>query len=323
MRRLLAPFVVMLALAAAAPAAAQGRKPVKARAGEAKKGPKFPAVSMYHVNHRETMTYRPYDAQGRLRKAELQRFNRFMRDGSGKGGRVGRMHPRLATLFYRVARHFTSLGKRIEVVSGYRPAAKNSRSPHRKGLAVDFRVKGVSNAALRDYLRKTYDKVGVGYYPNSVFVHFDVRQRSAFWIDYSGPGEEAIYSSDPASDLKSGRADTYKPSKKNAADDADEKAGTGEDGPPPGVDTVEPPRKAEPAPREESGAAEDKAEPRISDHKDRKDVETRETAKEPDKPGSEKPAKPQPKPAVPEKKDADKKPAPERKPEPDKGAKAD
>ncbi|MBI5477533.1 MAG: DUF882 domain-containing protein [Deltaproteobacteria bacterium] len=310
MRLLVTTLALALGLATPAPAAGQTRKTLKARkAGEKQKGPKFPAVALYHVNHRESMTYRPYDARGALRKAELLRFNRFMRDGSGKGGRVGKMHPRLATLFYRVARHYVSQGKRIEVISGYRPGAKNSRSPHRKGLAVDFRVKGVSNAALRDYLRKNYDKVGVGYYPNSVFVHFDVRQKSAFWIDYSGPGEEAEYSADPLADLKSGRAEEYRPPKAgSAADDADEKAGTGEDGPPPGVETAAPPRKAEPAPREENGAAEDKpamAEPGPAD----------------------KPAKVEPKPAVPEKKSPakpdEKKPAPEKKPEAEKGAKAE
>ena len=58
-----------------------------------------------------------------------------------------------------------------------------------KGLACDFRVEGVKTTELRDYLRATFDKVGVGYYPNSTFVHLDVRKdRSAFWIDYSGPG---------------------------------------------------------------------------------------------------------------------------------------
>jgi uncharacterized protein YcbK (DUF882 family) len=311
MRRLATSLAVILALAAPGLAAGQSRKPAKARkAAAAKKGPKHPAVSMYHVNHRETMSYRPYDARGVFRKSELQRFNRFMRDGSGKGGRVGRMHPRLASLFYRVCRYYASQGKRIEVISGYRPAAKNSRSPHKKGLAVDFRVKGVSNAALRDYLRKSYDRVGVGYYPNSVFVHFDVRQRSAFWIDYSGPGQEAEYSSDPTGDLKTGRADTYKPSKKSAADEADEGQRAGEDAPPPGEDTAEPPRKADPAPRDE--AAEDKAEPRVSDHKDKKDVETRAKVKDP--------AKEPPKPAVP--KGVEDKKAPEKKPD-EAGAKAE
>ena len=31
--------------------------------------------------------------------------------------------------------------------------------------------------------------VGVGIYPTSQFVHVDVRPRSYFWIDNSGPGK--------------------------------------------------------------------------------------------------------------------------------------
>jgi len=72
----------------------------------------------------------------------------------------------------------------------------------------------VPNTELRDYLRGNLKKVGVGYYPNSSFVHLDVRKdRSAFWIDYSGPGERSVYSENAADDLKSGRAETYKPTK--------------------------------------------------------------------------------------------------------------
>src|SRR5215831_5963098 len=54
-------------------------------------------------------------------------------------------------------------------VAGYRhpEVAKNPHSPHMKGLACDFRVAGVKNTTLRDYLRRNFNKVGVGYYPNS------------------------------------------------------------------------------------------------------------------------------------------------------------
>jgi hypothetical protein len=83
-----------------------------------------------------------------------------------------------------------------------------------KGLACDFRVVGVPNTELRDYLRGNMQKVGVGYYPNSSFVHLDVRKdRSAFWIDYSGPGERAMYSGNASEDVKTGRAETYHPTK--------------------------------------------------------------------------------------------------------------
>ena len=29
--------------------------------------------------------------------------------------------------------------------------------------------------------------MGVGYYPNSSFVHLDVRNHFSYWVDYAGP----------------------------------------------------------------------------------------------------------------------------------------
>src|SRR5450432_2802848 len=161
-----------------------------------KRAPKNGPIVLYHVNRRETMALRLRDAHGRPVKGMQKRFDHFLR------------------CHHTTGQHYP--GRRIEVVSGYRhpTVAKNPHSPHMKGLACDFRVEGIKTAELRDYLRKTYEKVGVGYYPNSSFVHLDVRKdRSAFWIDYSGPGERAMYSETPDQDLRSGRADRYHPTK--------------------------------------------------------------------------------------------------------------
>jgi uncharacterized protein YcbK (DUF882 family) len=99
---------------------------------------------------------------------------------------------RLAQLVQRVAEAYP--GKRIELISGYRPPKQSQKteSLHNKGRALDFRVQGVPNARLVA-LAKSFDKVGVGYYPNSVFIHLDSRERNGYWIDYSRPGEKAIY----------------------------------------------------------------------------------------------------------------------------------
>ena len=83
-------------------------------------------------------------------------------------------------------------GRPIRIVSGYRLGATSATSRHRHGKAIDFVVVGVPNTALRDYI-KTRDKVGVGYYPNSSFVHMDVREQWTYWIDYSGPGQRPRY----------------------------------------------------------------------------------------------------------------------------------
>lgn len=113
------------------------------------------------------------------------------------------MSERLARVIYQVSKHFD--WKRVVVVAGYRAPRVarrkgNPKSPHKKGVACDFRIEGVSNEELRDFER-TLPHVGVGYYPNSEFVHLDVdpsrSKHSAFWIDYSGPGQRARYAKDP------------------------------------------------------------------------------------------------------------------------------
>jgi len=96
------------------------------------------------------------------------------------------MDRRLLTLLTQVSDAFG--GRTLRVVSGYRTTSYASESKHPLGRACDFHVLGVPNSALRDFIR-TFDNVGVGYYPNSTFVHLDSRDHDAFWIDYAGPGE--------------------------------------------------------------------------------------------------------------------------------------
>lgn len=102
-------------------------------------------------------------------------------------------------------------GRPLRVVSGYRTRSYARESKHRLGRAVDFSVVGVPNNVLRDYLR-TFDAAGLGYYPNSTFVHFDVRETSVHWIDDSGPGQAPRYrrrsAASPAESAASDAADT-------------------------------------------------------------------------------------------------------------------
>jgi hypothetical protein len=94
------------------------------------------------------------------------------------------IHPRLIELVYRAVRHFRA--PYVTVVSGYRSG--NARSRHGQGRAIDLVLPGVPDRRLAAYLRPQ-GFVGVGIYPNSGFVHLDVRARSYFWSDASGPGQ--------------------------------------------------------------------------------------------------------------------------------------
>lgn len=101
-----------------------------------------------------------------------------------RDGETHPIHPRLVELVYRAVRHFRA--PYVHVISGYRPSRASSR--HAQGRAVDFVLPGVSDRRLAAYLRPQ-GFVGVGIYPVSGFVHLDVRSRSHFWSDSSGPSE--------------------------------------------------------------------------------------------------------------------------------------
>lgn len=130
-------------------------------------------------------------ARGQLNRAALPGLTRILRHVASDSKKA--VDPRLAYLIGIVSDHFG--GKTLQVVSGYRPYSKKQYTPHSNhnfARALDFAVEGVPNTVLRDYCRTLRD-AGVGYYPNSTFVHLDVRTGKAFWIDYSGPGEAPRY----------------------------------------------------------------------------------------------------------------------------------
>ncbi len=97
------------------------------------------------------------------------------------------IHARLLELCYRAVRHFRA--PYVTLVSGYRTTRSTSR--HNQGRAMDIVLPGVRDERLADFLRKQ-GFVGVGVYPNSGFVHLDVRARSYYWIDRSGPDQEPM-----------------------------------------------------------------------------------------------------------------------------------
>lgn len=123
--------------------------------------------------------------KGKAKKNDKKKY----RDPLFVSDRVMRVHPGLLVRLQKLANHYP--GKILEIVSGYRPDARDS-SRHHHGRALDLRVAGVTRESLRDFLR-SFEETGCGYYPNSFFVHMDVRDQKGYWIDRSGPGEPADY----------------------------------------------------------------------------------------------------------------------------------
>ncbi|MCA9647834.1 MAG: DUF882 domain-containing protein, partial [Myxococcales bacterium] len=109
------------------------------------------------------------DQKGNVTEAAKAGFRKVLR--SWRTGAGADIEPRLIRMVAEVSDHFG--GKQILVISGYRPKRKAQFTPHSRhnfGQAMDFHIEGVKNEELRDYARK-FNKAGVGYYPNSSFIH--------------------------------------------------------------------------------------------------------------------------------------------------------
>jgi hypothetical protein len=119
---------------------------------------------------------------------ELARPELASEDGA-EGAPAPALNPELLVRLQLLASQFP--GRPFEIVSGYRTRGR-ATSRHRSGDALDLRIEGIDNADLSAFAR-TLEATGVGYYPNSTFVHIDVRPSSAYWVDVSAPGKAPDY----------------------------------------------------------------------------------------------------------------------------------
>lgn len=147
-------------------------------------------IHFVRIKNSQTATLKLITNSGKVN----QRSRRILSELAGPVKRTKRVklfHPRLLHMLQRVAERYP--GRTIEIVSGYRPREKGSRlSQHNLGRAIDFRVLGVGNKELYNFI-SALPKAGTGYYPNSVFVHLDVRGEKTRWTDLSGQGEAPQY----------------------------------------------------------------------------------------------------------------------------------
>jgi uncharacterized protein YcbK (DUF882 family) len=168
--------------------------------------PKTPGVvHLKRIATTEEADLRVTEKSGKIAPATLKAMEKMLRSASGASHPI---EPRLISLLGIVSNHFGS--RKIEVISGFRPYTPTQytqHSNHNHGKAVDFRVVGVPNEIVRDFCR-TLRNVGCGYYPNSTFIHMDVRDSSAFWIDYAKPGEPPRYNA-PNVDADEGTSDVH------------------------------------------------------------------------------------------------------------------
>jgi uncharacterized protein YcbK (DUF882 family) len=128
----------------------------------------------------ERLRLKLLDDRGEATTSARERLAEFLR--SGPDDRRGSVDPELIQLLDSVAGHF-GRNREIIVVSGYRSREYNKlrtlqsrgvakESQHLEGKAMDIRLEGITIMALRDFLKKLR-RGGVGFYPDSNFVHMD------------------------------------------------------------------------------------------------------------------------------------------------------
>lgn len=138
-------------------------------------------LSMVNLHTGEKLSAE-YWVKGRYQRDALKAFSRLLRDH--RNNTVHAIDPKLLDLVHSLSR---KLGRRgpIEIVSGYRSPESNAmlreadhsgvaqNSFHMRGMAMDLRVPGLSTRNLQRAALSLRGG-GVGYYPESNFVHVDV-----------------------------------------------------------------------------------------------------------------------------------------------------
>ena len=144
-----------------------------------------PLLVLQGLNIPDHVELTPRSDRGGFSAEDLDRAAHVMRDHSGNEHPVD---PRLLDMVYRIQAHFHA--HEIRIISGYRTPHGGATSNHGKGRAMDLVVPGATDEEVAKLAREE-GFAGVGIYPVSGFVHVDVRERSYFWVDSSGPGKRS------------------------------------------------------------------------------------------------------------------------------------
>jgi len=143
-------------------------------------------LRLYNTHTGET-TRSVFWAEGQFIPDALQDINKLLRDH--RNNQVAAIDPQLLVLLDRISTQFGD-HPTIHVISGYRSPETNAKlhentsgvakhSLHMDGKAIDVRIPGKDLAKLHKAAMAAKGG-GVGYYPDSQFVHMDVG-RVRYW----------------------------------------------------------------------------------------------------------------------------------------------
>lgn len=142
------------------------------------KGKKELPLSFFHTHTGEHL--KVLHSPGRYKPVVQKKLNLFLRDF--RTGDTHTIDPFLLDIISKIKKKAGSKGT-IEVISGYRSPFTNQqmherssgvakKSLHTKGQAIDIRIDGLPTRKLHE-IAVALELGGVGYYPQSDFVHLD------------------------------------------------------------------------------------------------------------------------------------------------------
>ena len=143
-----------------------------------------PMLALVSLNSGESLALAASSDEGGFGAASLERASWLLRDL--RAGLTHPVEPALLDRVYQAQRHFKA--QEVRVVSSYRAPGARGSGNHGRGRAMDLVLPGVSDKDLAAWAQRLGFS-GVGIYPNAGYCHLDVRPRSHFWVDRSGPGQ--------------------------------------------------------------------------------------------------------------------------------------
>jgi len=143
---------------------------------------KFHRLNLYNTHIQKSFHPKIFTKSGKYDILGLFEVDKAMMDYHAY--KIARIDLRLVNLLYQI-NSYIGFNRKINILSGYRSPQTNAylrkhtygvakHSYHIKAMAVDIHIDGMRLSRAKDIIRGINHTGGVGYYPNSGFVHTDV-----------------------------------------------------------------------------------------------------------------------------------------------------
>ena len=149
---------------------------------------KFHRLNLFNTHIQKSFHPKIFTDSGRYDILGLFELDKAMMDYHAY--KIARVDLKLVNLLYEI-NSYIGFNRKINILSGYRSPQTNNwlrhhtygvakHSYHTKAMAVDIHIDGMRLSRAKDIIRGINRHGGVGYYPNSGFIHTDVGPRRSW-----------------------------------------------------------------------------------------------------------------------------------------------